>query len=286
MSKREASPPATEEQQPPIKKTKMVDTTAFLQAKEAIQNLVQTKNCGPILVRLAWHDAGTYCKHSQTGGSHGTMQFPGNGDHGANAGLNIARELLQEIYEAHKGEVSLADLWQFAAVVAIEVMGGPKIPFRFGRTDLAEEDCTPDGRLPDATQKGDHLRDIFGRMGFTEKEIVTLSGAHTIGRCHADRSGFEGPWTDEPLVFDNTYFQYLLNKQWTVKEGSDPQQLEDETKELMMCPSDMALVEEDGFKATVEAYAADQDLFFADFAAAFQKLQELGHDDLQGPIEY
>ena len=40
-----------------------------------------------------------------------------------------------------------------------------------------------------------HIRDIFYRMGFNDREIVALIGAHTLGRCHADRSGYVGPWT-------------------------------------------------------------------------------------------
>lgn len=31
-------------------------------------------------------------------------------------------------------------------------------------------------------------------MGFNDNEIVALSGAHALGRCHVDRSGFDGPW--------------------------------------------------------------------------------------------
>jgi catalase (peroxidase I) len=34
-----------------------------------------------------------------------------------------------------------------------------------------------------------HIRDIFGRMGFNDKEAVALCGAHAVGRCHTDRSG-------------------------------------------------------------------------------------------------
>lgn len=37
-------------------------------------------------------------------------------------------------------------------------------------------------------------------MGFNDQEIVALSGAHTLGRCHADRSGFVGPWTNGGCV--------------------------------------------------------------------------------------
>jgi cytochrome c peroxidase len=47
-------------------------------------------------------------------------------------------------------------------------------------------------RLPDGALGADHIREIFGRMGFSDQEIVALSGAHNMGRCHADRSGFDG----------------------------------------------------------------------------------------------
>ena len=36
----------------------------------------------------------------------------------------------------------------------------------------------------------------------TSSSKVALSGAHTVGACHGNRSGFEGPWTDEKLKFD------------------------------------------------------------------------------------
>lgn len=35
--------------------------------------------------------------------------------------------------------------------------------------------------------------------------MTMYMAAHALGRAHADRSGFEGPWTKEPLVFDNRY---------------------------------------------------------------------------------
>ena len=36
-------------------------------------------------------------------------------------------------------------------------------------------------RLPDGAQGADHLRHIFNRMGYSDQEIVALSGAHTLG---------------------------------------------------------------------------------------------------------
>ena len=74
-------------------------------------------------------------------------------------------------------------LCQLAGVVAVKTTGGPEVAFRPGRPDAKlKVDCTPDGRLPAADKKRDHLRDIFYRMGFDDREIVALSGAHTLGR--------------------------------------------------------------------------------------------------------
>jgi cytochrome c peroxidase len=103
-------------------------------------------------------------------------------------------------------------------VVAVQEMGGPSIPWRAGRVDASEEvggkSCTPDGRLPDASKTHNALRDVFGRMGFNDQEIVALSGAHSTGRCHADRSGFEGPWSFSPITFSNMYFKLMLSEKW------------------------------------------------------------------------
>lgn len=53
---------------------------------------------GPVVLRLAWHSSGTYDAATGTGGSNGaTMRFSPEGNHGANAGLKIARDFLQPI---------------------------------------------------------------------------------------------------------------------------------------------------------------------------------------------
>merc|ERR1712146_146022 len=70
--------------------------------------------------------------------------------------------------------------------------------------------------------------------GFTDQEIVALSGAHALGRCHSTRSGFEGPWTKAPTMFSNEYYRELLENDWSVKNWSGPKQYEDRSKELMM----------------------------------------------------
>lgn len=98
-------------------------------------------------------------------------------------------------------------------------------------------------------------------MGFDDRAIVALSGGHNLGRCHKDRSGYDGPWTTKPLVFDNEYYivrifelydcrlhlfpsiQNLLNKEWVEKKWDGPLQYEDkETGKLLMLPTDIVLI--------------------------------------------
>jgi Peroxidase len=156
---------------------------------------------GPTLVRLAWHSSGTYDKISKTGGSNGgTIRFKEELSHGANAGLDNAVAWLDPVYKKYNKatDLSYADLYTLAGVVAIQKMGGPVIPWRAGRSDAPDATkVTPDGRLPDADKgglerTGSHLRQIFGRMGFNDQEIVALSGAHALGRCHPTASGYVG----------------------------------------------------------------------------------------------
>ena len=93
--------------------------------RSALTDLVKEKNCGPILVRLAWHDAGTYSKEDGSGGPRGAMRFEGEkseANFGANNGLDIARDLIQNIKDELAADMSYADFWALASIVAIEAM--------------------------------------------------------------------------------------------------------------------------------------------------------------------
>jgi cytochrome c peroxidase len=242
----------------------------------------------PTFVRLSWHASGTYSKADHSGGSNGgRMRFEPEATFPANAGLNVARDALEPV-KTKFPDLTYADLYAYSGVVAVEEAGGPKIPFSAGRLDfISGVTSPPDGRLPDA-DKGSrvatiqHVRDVFYRMGFNDQEIVALHGAHALGRCHTDRSGYWGPWTNAETTFSNEYFRLLLEVRWSPKTTHNgkpwtgPDQYEDPTGTLMMLPSDIALIADPAFKYYVDMYARDEARFYKDFANAFAKLLQLG----------
>ncbi|RMD43185.1 hypothetical protein DV735_g1943, partial [Chaetothyriales sp. CBS 134920] len=250
-------------------------------------------SAGPVLVRLAWHSSGTYDTATKTGGSNGAgMRYEKEGGDPANAGLQHARAFLEPIKKKFPW-ITYADLWTLAGAVAIKEMGGPDIKWRGGRTDFTDDSkVVPRGRLPDGSKGADHLRHIFYRMGFNDQEIVALSGAHNLGRCHADRSGFDGKWVNNPTRFSNTYFKLLLVNDWRKKKldngveqyvwtdedlaADEEDEDAEEPEELMMLPTDIALIQDPSFRPWVELYAEHKDIFFDHFAKVFAKLLELG----------
>ena len=59
----------------------------------------------------------------------------------------------------------------------------------------------------------------FGRTdyacrSFNDQEMVALIGAHAVGRCHPDRSGFDGPWTFSPTTFTNDFYKLLFDEKY------------------------------------------------------------------------
>lgn len=233
-----------------------------------------------LLTRLAWHSSGTYSKKTDAGGSYGgTMVYAPESSDGENAGLQIARKFLQEFDDKYPW-LSRGDLWTLGGVVAVQESGGPKIKWRPGRVDTTDQSLVPkNGFLPDASKEdAGYVRGVFGRMGFSDQETVALIGAHCLGRCHVDRSGFEGPWSDSPNMFTNDFYVQLM-EDWHIRKWKGKRQYQDDDSDtLMMLPTDMVLKTDSLFGKYVRQYAKDQDLFFADFTKAFTKLLENGID--------
>ncbi len=276
----------------PVHAKEAVDLAKVREAiTEVIESDMEKRADGTSLygtfIRLSWHCSGTFNKQDGSGGSNGArMRFNPEASWGANAGLGGARAALEPV-KAKFPEISYADLYTYSGVVAVEEAGGPTLKYRLGREDMESgETSPPDGRLPDA-DKGSrvktvrHIRDIFYRMGFNDQEIVALSGAHALGRCHEQASGYTGPWTRTPTTFTNSYYILLRTLQWVPKVWDGPFQYVDACNgRLMMLPTDVALLEDGVFSEWVEIYANDSARFFEDFSTVFQKLTELGTADL------
>jgi hypothetical protein len=122
---------------------------------------------------------------------------------------------------------------------------------------------------------------IFSQHSFivSSQAIVALSGAHAVGRCHTDRSGYWGPWTYGETTFSNDYFCRLVDAsegwapktQHKGKRWTGPPQFVNSKGDLMMLHTDMALTWDEDFKKWVDIYANDEERYFKDFAKYYQR---------------
>lgn len=263
-------------------------TFTWREVREDVRQAIENDGCddgfcGGLFVRLAWHCAGTYRITDHRGGCNGArIRHDPEINWGSNINLDFALEVLEPIYNAHD-DLSWADLIVIAGTTALEEMGAPEMSFCPGRYDVEDgsgsaylnENIYLDAEIGTA----DDIRATMSIMGFTEREIVALNGGgHSVGRCHADVSGFEGPWTFTPEQFGNSFFKLLLERTW-VEEISPAGKLQytqetiDNTETaLMMLHTDLELKLDPVFRAIVVEFAGDEELFREEFAAAWVKL--------------
>merc|ERR1719195_312049 len=238
---------------------------------------------GPLFVRLGWHCAGTYRETDHIGGCNGArIRHDPEASWGSNKDVDLALARLEQVYDDYDG-LSWADLIIIASTAALENMGALPMPFCPGRTDVTaevaakqSENLDPEIYLDPETATADLLRESMKIMGFTDREMVVLNGGgHSIGQCHHFRSGFQGPWTHNPAKVSNDFFSLLLEEDWVVTTAphTGKKQFQDNrTQSLTMLFSDMVFRDDDRFRAIVEEYAQDNDLFLEDFRKAWIKL--------------
>ncbi|KMT09578.1 hypothetical protein BVRB_6g130340 [Beta vulgaris subsp. vulgaris] len=234
-------------------------------ARKELHNLLKNKQFAPIVLRLAFHDAGTYDAKAKTGGANGSIRNELNSP--ANNGIKVAVDFCEQV-KTKFPKVTYADLYQLAGMIAVEVTGGPIIPFIPGRPDAPKQQ--DGGALPNPNGDAQHLKDVFYRMGLNDRDIVVLSGSHSLGRANKDRSGFDGPFTQDPFKFDNSYFVEL-------RKGDSPG--------LVKFPTDKVLADDPSFRQYVQLYAKDEKAFFAHYAESHKKMSELGFNPPKLPVK-
>ena len=178
---------------------------------------------GGLMIRSAWHSAGTYRIYDGRGGADGgQIRFEPQNSWPDNANLDKARRVLWPVKQKYGRSISWGDLMVLAGNVALESMGFETMGFAGGRADDWEADMVywgsetkwldnarrykdgklekplaavqmgliyvnpegPNGNMDPLAAAAD-MRDSFGRMAMNDEEIVALvAGGHTLGKAH------------------------------------------------------------------------------------------------------
>jgi catalase-peroxidase len=181
-------------------------------------------NYGPLMIRMAWHSAGTYRISDGRGGAGaGQQRFAPLNSWPDNVSLDKARRLLWPVKKKYGKKISWADLMILTGNVALETMGFKTFGFGGGRADvwepdedvywgpetewLGDERYTGDRELedplgavqmgliyvnpegpngnPDPLAAARDIRETFRRMAMNDEETVALiAGGHTFGKTH------------------------------------------------------------------------------------------------------
>ena len=179
---------------------------------------------GPLMIRMAWHSAGTYRISDGRGGAGaGQQRFAPLNSWPDNVNLDKARRLLWPVKKKYGQKISWADLIILTGNVALESMGFKTFGFGGGRADvwepeddvywgpettwLDDERYTGDRELedplgavqmgliyvnpqgpngnPDPLAAARDIRETFRRMAMNDEETVALiAGGHTFGKTH------------------------------------------------------------------------------------------------------
>jgi catalase-peroxidase len=179
---------------------------------------------GPLMIRMAWHSAGTYRISDGRGGAGaGQQRFAPINSWPDNVSLDKARRLLWPVKKKYGQKISWADLMILTGNVALESMGFKTFGFGGGRADvwepdedvywgpettwLGDERYTGDRELeeplgavqmgliyvnpqgpngnPDPLAAARDIRETFRRMAMNDEETVALiAGGHTFGKTH------------------------------------------------------------------------------------------------------
>jgi catalase-peroxidase len=197
---------------------------------------------GGLMIRMAWHSAGTYRIADGRGGAgSGQQRFAPLNSWPDNANLDKARRLLWPIKQKYGRKISWADLMILSGNVALESMGFKTFGFAGGRADVWEPEelywgpegtwlgderysgerqlqnplgavqmgliyVNPEGPngKPDPVAAARDIRETFFRMAMNDEETVALiAGGHTFGKTHgAGDPSLMGPAPEGAFIED------------------------------------------------------------------------------------
>ncbi|EES09120.2 hypothetical protein SORBI_3005G011200 [Sorghum bicolor] len=269
--------------------------------KSAIQSAIATEQrMGASIVRLFFHDCFVQgCDASllldDTASFQGEkMATPNNG---SVRGFEVIDAVKSAVEKVCPGVVSCADILAIAARDSVVILGGPSWDVKVGRRDsttavgekLHPSPCFSgaNNNIPPPTSGLANLTSLFAAQGLSQKDMVALSGAHTIGqaRCTNFRAhvyndtNIDGTFArtrqsgcprtsgsgdnnlapldlQTPTVFENNYYKNLV-----CKKG--------------LLHSDQELFNGGATDAQVQSYISSQSTFFSDFVTGMIKMGDI-----------
>ncbi|MED6156049.1 Peroxidase 52 [Stylosanthes scabra] len=247
---------------------------------------------GASLLRLFFHD----CFVNGCDGSillDDTSSFTGEKNAGPNKnsarGFEVIDAIKSAVEKVCPGVVSCADILAIAARDSVNILGGPAWDVKLGRRDArTASQAAANKGIPAPTSSLNQLISTFANLGLSTRDMVALSGGHTIGqaRCTTFRSHIYNETNEllasfaqtrqskcprpsgvgdnnlapldlqTPASFDNHYFNNLIDRKGLLH-------------------SDQQLFNGGSTDSIVRGYSTNPSSFFADFASAMIKMGDI-----------
>ncbi|XP_023512933.1 peroxidase 4-like [Cucurbita pepo subsp. pepo] len=202
-------------------------------------------------------------------------------------GFDVIKAIKSSVEKACPSVVSCADILTLTARDSVNILGGPTWEVKLGRRDskTASFSAASSGVIPPPSSTLANLINRFSAKGLSTKDMVALSGAHTIGlaRCTSFRnriyneSNIDASFAKlrqrscprrggddnlapldvaTPKLFDNYYYKNLLNQKGLLH-------------------SDQVLHNDGSTDSLVEQYSKNDKIFDADFVTAMIKMGDI-----------
>ncbi|KAI3517491.1 hypothetical protein L1887_16706 [Cichorium endivia] len=258
--------------------------------KSAVQSAISKETrMGASLLRLHFHD----CFVNGCDGSillDDTSSFTGEKRAAPNfrsaRGFEVVDNIKSAVEKACPGVVSCADILAITARDSVAILGGPSWNVKLGRRDSrTASQAAANSSIPPPTSSLSQLVSSFNRAGLSAKDMVALSGSHTIGqarctnfraRIYNETNNLDASFAtsrrsncpratgsgddnlapldiQSPTAFNNDYYKNLINQRGLLH-------------------SDQQLFNGGSADSTVRQYSSNPRLFSSDFAAAMIKM--------------